>query len=172
MPNYSKAKPAKHVRTAGELPAEIRPLEELDLGRGLHSIVRKKSDACRVADVSLEHSYGPGKAVVQAGLRLTTAVAGERRERGLREKAFLLRLEVARVSPGIRLGDFCLGPWKAEKLNLEAGGLWLPEAVWSAFEPCAGNLPGRAVLLDSLRRKRLDLPWDVEGIFPGFMPLG
>lgn len=113
---------------------------------------------------------GPGKPLVTLTVRLTTACRGRRKQDGLAQTAYLLRLEVKDASEGARLEGFKLGPWDFSDLELEAGSIHVAEPLWAAFQPASGRRRGRMLIGDRPRHRLLDLPWETEALFPGAEP--
>jgi hypothetical protein len=161
--------PAAQVSDIPPLPISPSPEPAADSAEPrLRVVTRQKS--LLITEQTLEYKAGPGRPVIQAVLRLSTAVKGQRQADGVTQAGYWLRLEIVRLSEGVRLAGFSLGPWQAEKLNLEKGSIALPDPVWSAFRPRTGKIAGRVLLADGARQRLLDLPWHTEGIVPGPEP--
>lgn len=121
-------------------------------------------------DQELTYHPGPGKPLVSLSLRLTTACRGRRKQDGLVQTAYLLRLEVLAASEGARLEGCKLGLWHLSELDLEPGSVHVAEPVWAAFQPASGRWRGRVLIGDRPRHRLLDLPWDTEALVPGSEP--
>lgn len=131
-------------------------------------VVRNKTTL--IVEQTVEYHPGRGGPVLSAEVRLTTAVRGKRKQDGVSLAAYLLRLEVLRLSPGLRVAGISLGPWQASEVELERGSILEPDLIWSAFQPGHGPARGRLLLDDSAQNRVLDLPWRTEGILPGSEP--
>jgi len=152
----------------GEEPLRAAESEGAAEPDGLRVVSRKRD--CLIVEQVLQHRPGPGKPLASVELRLTTALRGQRRQDGLIQAAYLLRLEILNLSPGARVEGFSLGPWRSEGLALEVGSIAVPEPFWSAFQPRSGHAYGRLLLADTPRNRLLDFPWAVEGILPSPEP--
>lgn len=119
---------------------------------------------------TLTYAPGTGRDGASVEVKLTTACRGQRKQDGLVQVGYLMRLEVVTLSPGLRVEGFSLGPWQAEGLCLEAGAIVTPDPVWAAFQPATGALRGRLRVADTIRRRLLDLPWRTMGLVPGPEP--
>jgi hypothetical protein len=120
-----------------------------------------------IATQTVVYSEGQARPQLEARLRLTTAFNGKRKQDGLVEIAYLLRLEVLACSSAIRVEGLKLGPWQFSDLKLEAGGIYLAKPVWTAFQPHSGAVNGRVYLGDCKRHRLIDLPFKTEAIIPG-----
>jgi hypothetical protein len=132
--------------------------------------VQRTRQAVRIEQELVYHP-GPSKPLVTLTLRLTTACRGRRKQDGLVQAAYLLRLEVLAASEGARLEGFKLGPWNFSDLDLEAGSIHVTEPLWTGFQPASGRWRGRVLIGDRPRHRLLDLPWDTEALVPGAEPL-
>jgi|GEM_PF-6878228 len=113
--------------------------------------------------------YNPGsnRPMVSVKVRLTTAHVGERRERGMAEAVYVLRLEVLEASGEACVEGFALGPWQVANQAWGPGAVYVAEPLLAGFGPQFGPLQGRIQIYDQERNRLLDMPWQTEGIFPG-----
>jgi hypothetical protein len=118
----------------------------------------------------LVYRPGLGRAWVTVELRLTTALRGLRKIDAYTEAGYLFRLEVLKISPGIKVEGFSLGPWRTERLGMERGNIFVADPLWTGFQAAAGNIRGRIFLVDAKRKCVLDLPWNTEALVPGPEP--
>ncbi len=145
------------------LPAAgAAPEPEKIVHRGRHAVT---------VETTLNFSRGGDGPSISLALRLTTALRGQRRQNGVEEAAYLLRLELLQGTPGVKLEGFSLGPWQADGLNLEPGSILVPEPIWAGFAPGLQTTRGRVLLADGSRNRLLDLPWRVTAVVPGTEPL-
>jgi hypothetical protein len=131
----------------------------------------EKSKTVVTLEQTVVYNPGKGRPIINVQLRLTTAIAGQRKQDGLAETAYLLRLEVVAAGGRAQVEGYCLGPWHAENQHWEAGSIYISQPFWASFQPQAGLLKGRIYIYDIERNRLLDLPWKTEGIFPGIKPL-
>lgn len=132
--------------------------------------VVSRQRALWVVEQTVSHAPASGRPAVEIRLRLSTAVRGSRKENGLTQAAYLLRLELLGRRDGLSVEGFTLGPWRADDLRLETGSIHLAEALWSAFSPRQGKLRGRLRIREAGRNRTWDLPWPTEGLAPGPEP--
>jgi hypothetical protein len=132
--------------------------------------VISKTRTLLIVEQSLEYTPTQGHPAVRVELRLTTAIRGLRKQDGLTQAAYLLRLEIIQLSSGMQVAGFSLGPWGTGELGLERGSQAVPEPLWTAFQPQSGHVHGRVQVADLGRNRILDLPWRTEGILPGPEP--
>ncbi len=132
-------------------------------------VISKSRTTCLV-EQRLVHSYGLGQPMVTLKLRLSTAVRGQRNQEGCIEVGYLFRLEVLQASPAIQVEGFSLGPWRAERVSMDVGNIFVADPLWAAFQAHTGRIHGRILLLDVKRKCVLDLPWETEALVPGPEP--
>ncbi|MEW6516133.1 MAG: hypothetical protein AB1439_04425 [candidate division FCPU426 bacterium] len=150
---------------AGPAPEPVRP-QTPPAGEAPVWKVQRTRNSIRV-EQEVSYHPGAGQPLVSLVLGLTTACRGRRKQDGLTQLAYVLRLEVLSASEGARLEGFKLGPWSAEDLGLETGSIHVAEPVWAAFQPASGRCHGRLLIGDRPRRRLLDLPWASEALVPG-----
>jgi hypothetical protein len=92
---------------------------------------------------------------------------GKRRNDGLTEAAYLLRIEVLASSEAVRVEGICLGPWQLNDLKLESGSVYICHPLWAGFSPQSGPVKGRILIGDTVRNRLLDLPFQTEAVIPG-----
>jgi hypothetical protein len=119
---------------------------------------------------TLVQRRAPGQPLLVAELKLSTALRGSRKVDGLTEAAYLFRLEVVKTSAHLKLEGFSLGPWQAERLDLEGGNIFVAEPLWAGFQALTGKLGGRIRFTDTARQCVLDFPWHTEALVPGPEP--
>ena len=140
--------------------AEVEPV--------LRALTRTRTSL--VMSQTLVQRRGPGQPLLVVELKLSTALRGSRKADALTETAYLFRLEVVKTSAAVKLEGFSLGPWQAEGLDLEAGNIFVAEALWTGFQPLTGKIRGRIRLADARQQCVLDLPWNTEALVPGPEP--
>ncbi len=132
-------------------------------------LVKKKRNSLTIEQV-VQYSGKRGCPVVNAEIRLTTAWQGQRKQDGLSETAYLMRLEILSLSGEAKVEGFSLGPWQVDNLKLETGSIYIAEPIWAGFQPFSGTITGRLLINDTERNQLLDLPWQTESVVPGPEP--
>jgi hypothetical protein len=159
---------ADSVSAVPETVQPLSPEPAAGMEASLRTLTRTRTSLV-VAQV-LVHRRGPGKPLLVAELKLSTALRGNRKTDALVETAYLFRLEIVKTSAAIKLEGFSLGPWRAEGLDLEGGNIFVAEPLWTGFQPVAGKVHGRIRFADTVRQCVLDLPWNTEALVPGPEP--
>lgn len=145
--------------------------ENTETVAGPDRIVKKYRDGV-ILEQMVQYVPGKGKPIVHARVRLTTAIRGKRKQDGLIEAAYLLRLEVLETSQAVRVEGLQLGPWQMQDLNLETGSLYLAAPLWTGFQPYFGPVKARVIIGDVARNRLLDLPLKITAVIPGPEPFG
>lgn len=123
-----------------------------------------------IVEQNVTYTPGANKPVFQVDCRLTTAVRGLKQNDDLTESAYLLRLEMIKLSPNLKVAGFQLGPWQVTALDLDKGSIYLAQPFWSGFQPVAGLVSARLLITDLSRHRLVDLPWQTHAVCPGADP--
>lgn len=167
-----EANEEENVPEKGDQPDNktiMRNDKDSDLKKEKRLLVKKTRGGLLVEQV-LEYSDGMKRPILDVTIRLTTANRGKRKENGLVESAYLLRLEVIKAAPNVKVEGFQLGPWNGDGLNLDQGGLIVCDPLWTGFQPKSTEIKGRLLLKDTSRKRLVDLPWKTEAVIPGADP--
>jgi len=124
-----------------------------------------------IVEQNVTYTPGPKKPIMHMYCRLSTAVRGVRKSDGLIERAFLLRLELLKLSPNLKVAGFQLGPWQATDLDMDIGSIFLTPPLWTGFKADAGAIAGRLLLKDLNRHRMIDIPWKTNVVMPGVEPI-
>jgi hypothetical protein len=169
-----KAAPNQTAPERAGNPLEFDICQGVDLNSYISSGRQEKVLAFENALVSEQVIQFPNrrfKSNVFAHCKVSSAVRGERQTGNLREVGYLLRMEALDHSEGIHLAGFQIGPWSEQKINLEKGGLLLPNPLWFGFEPTIVETTGRLFLEDEDHQEIFNIPWTLVAILPGEQPL-
>ncbi len=158
--------PVSRTATAGAETETGSGVPEANTAPAGEARVRKGRNSLTLEQV-LEYRPGKGAERWHVRVRLTTSARGLRKRDGLSETAYLLRLEILSASPGFLVAGISLGPWQVQDLALAEGSLWMPEPLWTAFQPVNRRQRGAVRVLDTDHHRILDWPWQVECILPG-----
>jgi len=156
----------KPLVNSGQIDAKTVEKTKSEVAQVPEMLVKKFRDGL-IVEQTLQYTPGKGKPIVYAQIRLTTVLRGKRKNDGLTEAAYLLRLEVLTTSEAARVEGIHLGPWQLNDLNLEAGSIFIAEPLWAGFQPRFGQIKGRFFLGDTVRNQLLDLPLKTEAVVPG-----
>jgi hypothetical protein len=132
-------------------------------------VVKKIRDGI-ISEQSVEYVAGKGKPIIFAKIKMTTVLRGKRKNDGLIEGAYLLRIEVLDISRAARVEGLRLGPWQVDGMQLETGSVYLAEPIWTVFQPETLECTARIHIGDVDRKRLLDLPLHTQAMLPGAEP--